>query len=55
MSGICGLTEEGIKCQIRRGAEKYWPAYGTKPDSCSFTIKTDEELEPWEFDDSRLK
>lgn len=54
LSGRCRLAEDGIECQIMRGAEEHWPEYGKRPGSCCFTIKTDEELEPWEFDD-RLK
>ena len=49
-AGRCRLNNDGeLECQVMiTNAE--WPDDGKRPGARCFTIKTDEELEPWEFD-----
>ena len=48
--GRCRVNKDGeLECHIViTNAE--WPDDGKRPNARCFTIKTDEELEPWEFD-----
>lgn len=48
-SGDCRVSDDGIKCRIVCTNEP-WPDDEKRPNARHFTIKTDEELEPWEFD-----